>query len=138
MDSQVVLAAHQVRVHTSSGTSLFLDIGSDPVIEHCSGMGFAPLTPQQRALLGDYQVASESPEAISSAANEAAARNDAAPSGTVCHSGAGVDSATGAGAGAGAAQQHGEADADAPFASKNRWHAVQDFNWLRSTRSPNW
>lgn len=82
-DSTVVLAAHQVRIHTSQATRLFLHVGSSPVIEHCSGMGFGPLTGGQRALLG-----------LPPAADAAAAAN--------------------------------------------HFDNVQDFNWLKSTPSPNW
>lgn len=77
-----MLAAQQVRIHTSTGSKLLLSVGSNPIIEHCSGMAFGPLLPAQRAALG-------LPALV--------------------------------------------ADRDS-----NRYASVQDFNWLRSTPSPNW
>ena len=81
-DSTVLLAAQQVRIHTSMGNRLLLSVGSNPIIEHCSGLAFGPLLPAQQAALGLPAVA---------------------------------------------------ADGD-----NNRYANVQDFNWLRSTPSPNW
>lgn len=121
-DCQVALAAHQVRIHTSTGSSAFLDVGSNPVIEHCSAMGFGALTPQQRQLLG----MSESP-----AMQTAAVGGSGGPSGQ-------PDSGS---MGYGAMAQPQPTDTAAGAAGSGGsscWRAVQDFNWLRSTPSPNW
>jgi Tubulin binding cofactor C len=121
-DCQVALAAHQVRIHTSSGSSVFLDVGSNPVIEHCSAMGLGALTPQQRQLLG----ISESPAVPTEAAGTSAAGCEQTDSGSV-GTGA-IDQPQPTCAAAGAAGSGGS----------SCWRAVQDFNWLRSTPSPNW
>jgi Tubulin binding cofactor C len=121
-DSQVALAAHQVRIHASSGSSIFLDIGSNPIIEHCSAMGFAALTPQQQDLLS----MPGAPEGQVAAAASASAAGGPARSDSSC-------------AGAAAEPQPTDAAASAVGSgSSNCWCAVQDFNWLRSTPSPNW
>ena len=39
----VMVAAHQLRLHKSRDTRVYVRPGSDPIIEHCSGMAFAPL-----------------------------------------------------------------------------------------------
>jgi Tubulin binding cofactor C len=124
-DSQVALAAHQVRIHASSGSSVFLDVGSNPIIEHCSGIGFGALTPQQLSLLGVPEEASAQPAAAASAAAAVAAP------------GAAVDSNSNS-AGAAAESKLSGAAAGAAASGSSCWRAVQDFNWLRSTPSPNW
>ena len=121
-DCRVVLAAHQVRIHGSSGSSIFLDVSSNPVIEHCSAMGFGPLTPEQRQLLG----VSESPAVQPAADGTSAAACGQSDSGSMGGGAMTPPQPTGAAAGA--------AGSD----SRSCWRAVQDFNWLRSTPSPNW
>lgn len=37
------LATHQLRLHHTVDTQVHVLPGSDPIIEHCSGVGFAPL-----------------------------------------------------------------------------------------------
>ena len=121
-DCQVALAAHQVRIHGSNGSSIFLDVGSNPVIEHCSAMGFGALTPQQRQLLG----VSESPAVQPAADGTSAAACGQSDSGSMSGGATTQPQPTGAAAGA--------AGSD----SSSCWRAVQDFNWLRSRPSPNW
>jgi Tubulin binding cofactor C len=121
-DCQVALAAHQVRIHGSSSSSIFLDVGSNPVIEHCSAMGFGALTPQQRELLGMSE---------SAVVQTAAAGSSAAPFGRTDGGSAGAVAVS-------QAQPTGAAAGTAAGGSSSCWRAVQDFNWLRSTPSPNW
>ena len=121
-DCQVALAAHQVRIHTSTGSSVFLDVGSNPVIEHCSAMGFGALTPHQRELLGV-------PE--SSAVQTATDASSAAPPGQ-------PDSGSMGDGAMAQPQPTGAAAGAAAGGGSSCWRAVQDFNWLRSTPSPNW
>lgn len=42
-DSVVVVAARQFRMHESRNTRVYLQCGSRPIIEGCTGIGFAPL-----------------------------------------------------------------------------------------------
>ena len=127
-DCRVALAAHQVRVHASSGSSVFLDVRSNPVIEQCTAMGFGPLTPQQRQLLSVPETPCVQPATATSAAAAVSAAGEPACSNSNSSS-------------AGAAAEQGLSDAAAGAAAggtSNCWRAVQDFNWLRSTPSPNW
>ena len=39
----LMLATHQLRLHSSSSTDVYIRPGSDPIIEHCSAIRFAPL-----------------------------------------------------------------------------------------------
>ncbi|KAF5339047.1 hypothetical protein D9758_014093 [Tetrapyrgos nigripes] len=41
----VLLGCHQFRMHTSQNVDVYLDIRSNPVIEHCSGIRFASYPP---------------------------------------------------------------------------------------------
>eukprot|EP01012_Entosiphon_sulcatum_P044369 TRINITY_DN59030_c0_g1_i1.p1 TRINITY_DN59030_c0_g1~~TRINITY_DN59030_c0_g1_i1.p1 ORF type:complete len:324 (-),score=60.23 TRINITY_DN59030_c0_g1_i1:8-919(-) len=42
-DCVFVLQAHQVRIHRCKNSHFYLDCGSQPIIEHCEKVGFAPL-----------------------------------------------------------------------------------------------
>eukprot|EP00762_Andalucia_godoyi_P006855 ANDGO_00939.mRNA.1 Tubulin-folding cofactor C len=46
----IVIACHQARIHSSSKCSLYLHCGSNPIIEDCSEMGFAPYAAQYSLL----------------------------------------------------------------------------------------
>lgn len=41
-DSTLYLACHQLRMHTSCNTRVYLHVTSRPIIEHCKQIGFAP------------------------------------------------------------------------------------------------
>ncbi|KAK9840168.1 hypothetical protein WJX74_004595 [Apatococcus lobatus] len=43
-DSMLILAAHQVRMHSSTNVTARLRVGSNPVVEGCKGMQFGPYT----------------------------------------------------------------------------------------------
>lgn len=143
VNSKVVLAAHQVRIHTSRDTALFLDVGSDPIIEHCSAMAFGPLTAEQRALLGLSDASMQSHAGAAGAERAAAGSAPAASGGTADNAGpasSGVADSTAGGAGTSASAAIASATSAqrAAVSGANHWAAVQDFNWLRSTPSPNW
>jgi len=40
---QLSLASHQLRLHGSTSLQVYLRAGSDPIIEHCTAIGFGPL-----------------------------------------------------------------------------------------------
>ena len=40
-----MLASHQVRVHRTINTQLYLRLHSNPIIEHCTGVSVAPYHP---------------------------------------------------------------------------------------------
>ena len=41
--SVLMVATHQLRMHSVTGSSVYVRPGSDPIIEHCSDVAFAPL-----------------------------------------------------------------------------------------------
>lgn len=47
---QLHLACHQLRIHNCSDDQLYVHVRSHPIIEDCSGMGFAPYSLRYRGL----------------------------------------------------------------------------------------
>lgn len=45
VNTRFVLAARQLRLHHSKDCTFYLAVGSHPIIEHCTGLKFAPLIP---------------------------------------------------------------------------------------------
>ena len=43
-DSTLILAAHQVRMHSSENVTAHLRVGSNPIVEGCKAMRFGPYT----------------------------------------------------------------------------------------------
>jgi hypothetical protein len=43
-DCVIMSAVRQARIHTSTGCDFYLHTGSRPIIEHCTGLRFAPYT----------------------------------------------------------------------------------------------
>lgn len=41
-DCNICLQSHQIRIHNSERTNFYLTARSNPIIEHCSQMGFGP------------------------------------------------------------------------------------------------
>lgn len=100
-----------MRIHSSSGTDLYLRVGSRPIIEHSERLRFAPMpSPSVLAAL--------EPPASSSAPVGGAA----SPSG----------SAT-----AGEAGSAGSGDMGGAVCS-GLWQQVEDFGWVKATHSPHW
>jgi tubulin-specific chaperone C len=60
-DSKLLLATHQLRLHHVVSTDVYVRPGSDPIIEHCSNVGFAPLQDLPYAAFADALKASELP-----------------------------------------------------------------------------
>lgn len=52
----VFVACHQLRIHKCKGCSLYVLVGSHPIIEDCSDMGFAPYTAIYPNLQRDIEV----------------------------------------------------------------------------------
>ena len=42
IDSAVLIQSHQIRIHNSENTKFYLTAKSNPIIEHCTRMGFGP------------------------------------------------------------------------------------------------
>lgn len=51
IDCQIFIQSHQIRIHNSVNTQFYLTAKSNPIIEHCTKMGFGPfLSQEQRAV----------------------------------------------------------------------------------------
>jgi hypothetical protein len=111
-DCVFMFAARQLRIHTSSRCDYYLRVMSRPIIEHCTGLRFAP-----------YGVAYPQLEAQLAAAGLAGSRPAAGGQ-------AGPPAAGGGGAVAAAAP--------AAAGTNDLWRAVDDFGWHRVQKSPNW
>lgn len=50
-DSIVCIQSHQIRIHNSYNTQFYLTAKSNPIIEHCSKMGFGPFILNENAIM---------------------------------------------------------------------------------------
>ena len=116
-----MLAAHQFRCHTSQRVTAWLDVGSNPIIEDCSGMVFGGLSTHNRMLL------TAQPDCLPMCSDSATPDGAAAAAQGPRHSG-GVSITADE---AGALTRSAAEDAD-------KWATVKDFNHVLSSASPNW
>lgn len=40
----LIIGCHQLRIHQTNDTNFYINVGSDPIIEKCQNVGFAPLS----------------------------------------------------------------------------------------------
>lgn len=120
VDCTVMLAAHQFRCHTSQRVTAWLEVGSNPIIEDCSGMVFGGLSTHNSVLLTaqpDYlPVCSDSATPAKAAAAAQGPRRSGDVSTTADEAGIHTRSATDA----------------------SKWAAVKDFNHVLTCASSNW
>ena len=52
----IFLACHQLRIHRSHNCICYVRVNSHPIIEDCTGFGFAPYSLSYDTILDDYKV----------------------------------------------------------------------------------
>ena len=107
------LASQQVRIHRSTGSDFYLRVGSRPVIEHCSGLRFAPLAAADAAALG--LGGGDGGGGSSGAVADGEQRQQQE----------------------GAEQQQQE-EQGGEEGSTGLWRQVDDFGWIKAGPSPHW
>jgi tubulin-specific chaperone C len=55
-DTTIFLSCHQLRIHRSHGCKLYVRVNSHPIIEDCSGFGFAPYSVSYTDIEQDFKV----------------------------------------------------------------------------------
>ena len=109
-DCEVYLSTRQLRVHNSHRSSFYLNIVSRPIIEFCSEIGFGSLVHSFHNSNGKLTVRHiEFTENSFTKLNVAERLLESTES------------------------KEGEKEA-----SQNMWREVDDFRWLKKTKSPNW
>ncbi len=129
--STLMLAAQQVRIHSSSGSDFYLAVRSKPIIEHCNGLRFAPFMGVERAL---PSCSGESSAGNSSSAAASNSSGDAGNAGvnSSCRGNGRESSSDGIAVVADAVNGASATD------TSTLWCQVEDFGWIKSKQSPHW